>query len=479
MMFVECPAALWLKKHRPDLLPEATPELERVFAMGREVDELAKTLYPGGVEVSGYNQDGWANTKQTIANDTKIMFQPTAITQELSARADILTYDDESASWDIREVKMSTKVKPEHVIDLAFQRTCFEEAGIKIGRTFLVHLNNKYERHGDIEPEKLFVSEDITKDVLKKKENIRSQIDEALTVMAGNKTPDEFLIQKCDDPGRCEFIEYYVKGIPETYSIAEKLPYKYLLAFLNRGVFDQSKLDQDLVKKSGYVPKVQVVEIDAPGIRHELAKLEYPLHFLDYETYGPGIPPFDGCHPYQQIPFQYSLFIKKDKDTELEYIEFLARSFENPMPEFLDHLHKHVHPKGSVIVWNGSFEAGRNLTMMVHFPKYAKFLESINARLFDLMLIFKFNKKLYIHGDFDKSASLKKVLPVICPELSYESLGIKEGGEASASWPVLTSPNTSDSDKEKLAKDMLEYCKRDSEAMVCILEHVQGKVSSK
>src|SRR3989344_5395348 len=50
MNYIECPMYLWLSKHRPDLLPQDTPEKERIFAMGRQVDELAKKLFEGGVE---------------------------------------------------------------------------------------------------------------------------------------------------------------------------------------------------------------------------------------------------------------------------------------------------------------------------------------------------------------------------------------------------------------------------------------------
>lgn len=65
----------------------------------------------------------------------------------------------------------------------------------------------------------------------------------------------------------------------------------------------------------------------------------------------------------------------------------------------------------------------------------------------------------------------------MCPELSYKSLEIQEGEEASASWPILTSDKTPEREKAKLAKDMLKYCKRDTEAMVCILEKLEREIS--
>ena len=198
----------------------------------------------------------------------------------------------------------------------------------------------------------------------------------------------------------------------------------------------------------------------------------------DYETYGSAIPAFDGFRPYQQIPFQYALFIQESKKSKLKFVEFLAREFKNPIPQFLAHMREHVGPVGSVVVWNAGFESGRNVEMAEQMPEYKDFLLGMNERMFDLMLIFKFRRKLYTHSGFKQSASLKMVLPVICPDLSYDSLAIHEGGTASASWPVLTDKDTPELSKQKLANDMLEYCKRDSEAMVKILEHVEKKIFS-
>jgi hypothetical protein len=239
---------------------------------------------------------------------------------------------------------------------------------------------------------------------------------------------------------------------------------------------DPEKIPGDILKSVRYKPEEEFTQIDPIGIKKELAKLKYPLYFLDYETYGPAIPSFDGTRPYQNTPFQYSLLIQEKPGAPIRENEFLARTYENPVPALLAQLKQEIGPKGSVIVWNASFEMGCNDEMARMEPSYAKFLKEVNDRVFDLMLIFKFRNQLYTKSEFQKSASLKKVLPVLCPELSYESLAIQEGGEASASWPILTSDQIPESERAKLAQDMLEYCKRDTHAMVCILERVERDI---
>jgi len=444
MKYLECPVGLWMEKHRPELLPEETPDVRRVLEMGREVDDFSRKLFPGGATVSGFNRQGWENTQRLMKGGEKILFQPTAVAGNIACRADILEKDKNGGSWIINEVKSATSVKKEYPYDIAFQRICFENAGVEISGTNLIHINNKYIRKGDVEPKKLFNSENITNEALEKMEEVKKLIPGALRVLERREEPDEKFLAQCQNPKTCEYMKYYLESLGETREETE---------------FESSE--------------------DKTGIAEKLSVLKYPLYFLDYETYSAAIPPFDGTRPYQNIPFQYSLFIKKSPGAAVVYKEFLARKFENPVPELLSQMKSDIGPDGSVIVWNMSFEKGCNDEMARMEEDYAEFLRGVNGRIFDLMLIFKLKNQLYVRSEFQGSASLKKVLPVMCPELAYGSLAIQGGAEAMASWPVLTDPKTPESEKNKLAEDMLAYCKRDTEAMICILEKLKKDISEK
>lgn len=439
MKYLECPLALWLFKNRPDLLPQETSEDRRRMKMGRAVDDFSRKLFGGGVDVRGYNHMGWQNTQKAIVADAEILFQPTVVADQITCRADILEKNRDG--WVINEVKSATSVKKEYPYDVAFQQICFENAGIKIIGANLIHINNKYIRQGDVEPKKLFTAENITDIAFEKMKDIKKLIPRALEVLESREEPDKKFLDSCLSPKTCEYLKIYLE------SIGQK----------------QRELEYEEI-------------IDRAGIKERLAELRYPLYFLDYETYGEAIPPFDGTRPYQNIPFQYSLFIKKFPAEVAVHKEFLARKFENPVPELLLQLKHDIGPEGTVIAWNMSFEKGCNDEMAKMESSYSEFLRGVNERMFDLMPIFKLKNQLYVKSEFHGSASLKKVLPVLCPELSYDSLAIKEGGEASASWPVLTDLETSESKKNALAKNMLEYCKRDTEAMVCILEKLYEEI---
>lgn len=473
MQFLRCACELWLAKQRPDLVPPTDPGLQRLFDEGNIVDAWAQKLYPGGVSVDGFGKAAAEKTRKAIEGGATILLQPTFMAGELTCRCDILV-KNEDGSWDIHEVKSSTTPKEEHTFDLAFQRTCLEGAGIRVERTFIVHINNQYVKQGEIDPEQLFARADITHEVLDAQPLAKKEITKALEVLHWDKMPSLDLLSACRNPGECEFLSCYWPEITDKhlYSIAASLPRKQLIAFLERGLLKPEQVPADVMTDmhgvrlpSAESPK-PVISIDKKAILSELNDLHFPLYFLDYETVHPAVPTFDGYRPYQQAVFQYSVHVLKAPDAELEHFEFLAEEGGDPAVAVTDSLAAHIGPKGSVIVWNAVFEASRNVELAELVPVHAAFLASVNARMFDLMMIVR--KGYYVDSRFGGSASIKKVLPVLCPELSYDALAIHEGETASASWNVLTDPKTPPERKLTLKKDMLAYCGLDTFAMVAI-----------
>ncbi len=67
-------------------------------------------------------------------------------------------------------------------------------------------------------------------------------------------------------------------------------------------------------------------------------------------------------------------------------------------------------------------------------------------------------------------SSIKKVLPVLIPELSYDDLNIGEGGTASFTYAQL--PNMDSETHAQKITDLLEYCKQDTWAMVRIWQWI-------
>ncbi len=103
------------------------------------------------------------------------------------------------------------------------------------------------------------------------------------------------------------------------------------------------------------------------------------------------------------------------------------------------------------------------------FPLYEKQISNLIERVVDLMVPFR--KKEYYHPDFNESYSIKNVLPVLVPELSYSALAIQDGGSASLIYSELK--NQSEEIRAEQRKQLLEYCKLDTLAMAKIYDKIR------
>ena len=97
-------------------------------------------------------------------------------------------------------------------------------------------------------------------------------------------------------------------------------------------------------------------------------------------------------------------------------------------------------------------------------------MQQVNNSLFDLRDIFQ--DQHYVHHGFRGSTSIKKVLPILIPELKYADLSIHEGGQAADAWWTMVSPATSPEESKQTAIDLKKYCGLDTYAMYAIWKHL-------
>ncbi|MBW4583356.1 MAG: DUF2779 domain-containing protein [Tildeniella nuda ZEHNDER 1965/U140] len=183
------------------------------------------------------------------------------------------------------------------------------------------------------------------------------------------------------------------------------------------------------------------------------------------------MPRFDGLKPYEQFPFQYSCHILHAKG-QVEHREYLHTDTSDSRAPLVVALVSDIAPAGSVIVYHQSFEASLLRKLAQAFPAYAFQLESIATRLWDLEDIFKHH---YKHPDCRGSTSIKNVLPVLVPSLSYKTLTIQRGDQAQTVWETMI-PCTNQTEKQGLANDLCAYCQLDTLAMVEIYRSLVGIV---
>ena len=474
LRYLECPIHLWWHRHRQhEVGSHIDPQTKWIFEQGNMVEGYARSLFPDAVMVKGHTEKSEQQTRELIEDGERTIFQATAVADDLLAMADVLQQDPDTQEWNLYEVKSTTDVEDTHYRDVCFQMIVFKKAGYAMGRLHLIHVNPDYVRRGDIDPQAFLIVEDITDQVYALEADVLAEITAAKQVIDCADMPS------CDgctcSPKDCPCHQYCYSDLPE-YSVFQlsRIKVKQARELYRKGIRNLLDLPHDFKLTKAQQLQLEVARtgkpiIDTKSIQSIINTATYPIAFLDYETFFPAVPLFDGYKPYQQMVFQYSLHILSD-DGSLQHSECLVRSLQDPVPEILHTLRSQLPGNGTVVVWNKGFEIGRNEEMATLLPEYAVFLQSVNGRVFDLMEIFR--QQHYVHPDFRGSCSIKKVLPVLVPSLSYKDLVIQEGGTASLTWYRALTDGRNEKDRLETFEHMLAYCKLDTFAMVEIFRHL-------
>lgn len=478
--YLACPESFWYTKHKPELLGDSELDsfAQQIIEQGNEVESWAQKLFPNAKNITTWREEAIKETQEAIEQGTKLFFQPAFQADGLKARIDVLKKN--KRGWDLYEVKGSSSkdvAKSAHVWDAAFQYEVLKRAGMKVHNVYLIEIDSSFIKEGDILPEDLLKVSNITHEVEAIQGDLLIEIDLAKKMLRKRKAPISCSCILSSRNNHCAAFDIFNPDFPD-YAVHDlsRVSKKKLNEFYELGITEVEKIPADFSLTQKQQNQVETylydsVVIDKKGIQNHLSDLDYPIYFLDYETFPAAIPKFDGCRPYQQVPFQYSLHIKKSPRSGYTHKEFLHTENSSPLHTLAETLCKDIGPKGSIIVWNKGFEMGCNRDLAKLNPKLADQIHSINDRVYDLMEIF--SKQLYVHKDFRGSASIKKILPVLCEELTYDGLNISSGGLACSKWGQMIYDDISQEEKNQIADDLLEYCKLDTWAMVRILEEVR------
>ena len=193
----------------------------------------------------------------------------------------------------------------------------------------------------------------------------------------------------------------------------------------------------------------------------ELSALEYPVHFLDFESFAPAVPIFPGTRPYQQILFQFSDHIL-EADGSVRHAEYLHPPGSDPREPLALALLDALGETGSIAAYS-QFERAAIVRLAEHLPHLSARLEALATRLVDLLPIVR--RSVY-HSDFHGSFSIKNVLPALVPGLAYDDLEIAEGTVASFSYQSIVEGLLPPEEAQATLEALRSYCARDTQAML-------------
>lgn len=475
---LQCHKLLWTAYNAKNLIPKPDAHAQTIFDQGHEIGSLAKKLYPDGIEIGqGITDLDRTRLTQQAITTRRPLFEAEFAFQGGHAKADILNPVDNDA-WDLIEVKSSTTFKEVYISDLAFQVFVFAGAGPRIGRCYLLLINSDFVRSGKVDPATFFVRQDVTDQVTAASRRIESRLEEMFTTIRLKEQPDIRIGPRCDNPYTCPLHDQCWKFLPESnvttlYRGGAK-GFTLLADGINhvKDIPDGFPLtqNQEIQRQAALSGRPRV---DKHAINAFLDQLEFPLSYLDFETFSTAIPLFHGIRPYQQIPFQYSLHIVRSPGAEPEHHSFLAESGD-PRPEFVRRLHDTLPEEGSVVVYNASFELGRLKECSELLPAYQTWLAEIQSRVLDLLLPFRGFR--YYHPQQNGSASMKVVLPALTGR-TYDDLEIKEGGAASSEYLRVHFGDVREEDRQRVRRALEAYCGLDTDGMIWIVDALRRLVA--
>lgn len=469
----QCQKLLWVEHNDPEQIPEPGAAQQVIFDQGHEVGALAKQMYPDGVEVGqGITDfdDALRSTKQALKL-RRPLFEASFAASGGYCRVDILVPVKEDA-WDLIEVKSTTGAKDIHLPDLAFQSWVLTMTGLRIRRCFLMHINSDFVRSGPVDPKQFFTLVDLTSQVSNLTQTFEDSMDDMAKVIRLPQAPEVQIGPHCDDPYTCPLHDQCWAFLPKQNVTTLYRGGKKSFKLLADGVVDIKDIPATSRLTANQKIQQRAVITDEPHVDRAaitafLSQLKYPLSFMDFETYTTAIPLFDGVHPYEQIPFQFSLHVVRTAGVQPEHYGFLAEGTNDPRPEFMRQLQAVLPDTGSVLVYNAAFEKGRLEECCDLMPEYRAWYRSVERRIVDLLLPFRGFR--YYHPDQIGSASMKKVLPALTGR-GYADLEIKDGGQASTEFLRVTFDAVPETKRQKVRAQLERYCGLDTEGMVWIVE---------
>ena len=459
---VECSAKGWYQARNPRELDD---EVSFAIEQHDELKEFARNLYPNGTLVSG--DDRIDTTRQLVTDpDTDTIYDATFIAGAFTATVDILSRDGDG--WAVIAVKssFSDKKKLDDYVDaIAYQVMVLRRSGVAVRRSTLLLLSRDYQRGNPVG--RLFVPVDKTHEVDERTEVFEQQADALAGAVGAVVQPESAFCRAC---WSCDFFKAPCFGPERGHTVVELpvLHHARRNALCEQGVIDIADIPGDLKLNDMQQRARRAMESGqvaiSEGLAAALEDIKWPCYYLDFETVKTTLPLYRGYACHAQVLTQFSIHYCNDFDAEPIHREFLARTEEGQARTLAEQLIQALGDRGAIVVY-GNFEEQRITELAARVPELAQPLTATIDRLVDFEKIIK--KHVY-HPAFGGSFSLKKVVPALLPDISYDDLVIQNGTAAVRLFAEMVRGEVED--VEEARRNLLAYCETDTFVMVKLHE---------
>jgi CRISPR/Cas system-associated exonuclease Cas4 (RecB family) len=315
-----CRKRAWLDAHRRELARAPDAALRLRLADGHRVGRIARELWTGGVlvtEPSARHARAAARTSLLLEDPSVgAIFEAAFAHEDLRIRADVIVR--KGSSFELIEVKASSRPRAEHVLDLAIQAYVIDGSGVELENASLLHVNPEYVWDGGpYDAASLFVRLDMTEEVFRLLPEVRALEREFRAVLEAPTAPDVAMGPQCRKHDACPFLE----------------------------VCRRASSDVAVVREGGDPSAVMAatrLPAAAPG---------EPVALLDMQSFATALPRIVGTSPHERIPFLWSLcVVYADGSTEHHYA--LPPFGADPRSDLADSLAARLPDRGPIVFFS-------------------------------------------------------------------------------------------------------------------------------
>ena len=398
-----------------------------------------------------------------------------------------LKFDDLSIKYDVITkignviniylVKSAIYTKSYYIKELSLQKYLISKLTDVPNISNLILINNDYKfTKSDIDLDEYLnivecESRINNEDIIEVENNLKNIRKEIIKI----RIPEIEIGSHCKNPYQCNYFDNCRIDMP--YYHVEQIP--------NQSKDQKQKINALGIKDIAKLPEINWLsdiqnrtitsvrnskEYIKPTLGLSLAKLKYPLFFMDFETIISPLPIFLKSFPFEPLPCMWSLHILDGKGDNLSYYNFYDFSGNDPRKDFIIKLIDILGDSGDILIYS-DYEKRILHQIILSYPELKNDIENIISRCVDMLKLVKEN---YYHPGFKGSFSLKSVSKILPDGDIYNSEYVNSGDDASR---VLMQLITGKIEKKSIPiyeQELLSYAEKDTLSLVNLYNHLKS-----